>query len=215
MSSNEAWLALYFDAPLLSFGGECKFDRRETLSFPSRSAVTGLVAAALGVARDDRPALARLAQLRLESVAFREKMGVLLEDYHTAGGGYPGNSADIPVSASRKSHPVVTQRHYFADGKSLPVLPAFWRRSGRRCAIRSGGAGSAGSTVFRRLRFSRESFPPNRRRWRNCRRWRKDPNCGFMRSARWKLPAQCSIRIFRWTSPPGSFVRAPLWSVDR
>lgn len=54
MSSNEAWLALYFDAPLLSFGGECKFDRRETLSFPSRSAVTGLVAAALGVARDDR-----------------------------------------------------------------------------------------------------------------------------------------------------------------
>lgn len=122
MSSNEAWLALYFDAPLLSFGGECKFDRRETLSFPSRSAVTGLVAAALGVAHDDRPALARLAQLRLESVAFREKMGVLLEDYHTAGGGYPGNSADIPVSASRKSHPVVTQRHYFADGKFGAVL---------------------------------------------------------------------------------------------
>ena len=122
MSSNEAWLALYFDAPLLSFGGECKFDRRETLSFPSRSAVTGLIAAALGVARDDRPALARLAQLRLESVAFREKMGVLLEDYHTAGGGYPGNSADIPVSASRKSHPVVTQRHYFADGKFGAVL---------------------------------------------------------------------------------------------
>ena len=85
MSSNEAWLALYFDAPLLSFGGECKFDRRETLSFPSRSAVTGLVAAALGVARDDRPALARLAQLRLESVALEaedigETLASLCED---------------------------------------------------------------------------------------------------------------------------------------
>ena len=90
MSSNEAWLALYFDAPLLSFGGECKFDRRETLSFPSRSAVTGLVAAALGVARDDRPALARLAQLRLESVAFREKMGVLLKTTTRRGEGTRG-----------------------------------------------------------------------------------------------------------------------------
>lgn len=123
MSNSEAWLALYFDAPLLSFGGECKFDRRETLGFPTRSSVTGIIAAALGIARNDRPALAKLAQLRFESIAFFKKMGVLLEDYHTVGGGYFKNRADIPISADQKNHgTAVTQRYYFADGKFGAIL---------------------------------------------------------------------------------------------
>ena len=123
MSNSEAWLALYFDAPLLSFGGECKFDRRDTLGFPTRSAVTGLIAAALGIRRNDRANLARLAELSLTSVAFWGKPGVLLEDYHTVGGGYPSGSRSMPADAGGKSRgTVLTERRYFADGKFGAVL---------------------------------------------------------------------------------------------
>ena len=123
MSNNVLWLALYFEAPLLSFGGASKFDRRETLGFPTRSAVTGLIAAALGIDRGDRAGLARLAGLRFESVVFREQTGGMLEDYHTVGGGYRRGSANIPISADRKGcSTVVTSRYYFADGKYGAVL---------------------------------------------------------------------------------------------
>lgn len=123
MSNSEAWLALYFDAPLLSFGGECKFDRRDTLGFPTRSAVTGLIAAALGIRRNDRANLARLAELQLLSVAFHGVPGTLFEDFHSVGGGYPKSSPDIPRSANRKAcKTVITYRYYFADGKFGAVL---------------------------------------------------------------------------------------------
>ncbi len=123
MSNEERWLALFFDAPLLSFGGESKFDRRETLGFPSRGAVTGLVAAALGIRWGDRDGLARLGKLKLESIAFPEESGVLLNDYHTVGGGYRGAVRSMPSDASGKSRgTVVTERRYLADGKFAAVL---------------------------------------------------------------------------------------------
>ena len=123
MSNNEAFLALFFDAPLLSFGNGSKFDRRETLGFPSRGAVTGLVAAALGISRGDRDGLARLAELDLQSIAFPGKPGMLLEDYHTVGGGYPTSSRSMPVDASGKSRgTILTERQYLADGKFAAIL---------------------------------------------------------------------------------------------
>lgn len=124
MSGNRSYLALFFDAPLLSFGGESKFDRRDTLGFPSRGAVTGLVAAALGIDWCDRAGLARLAELAMVSIAFPGAPGTLLIDYHTVGGGYPKSSLrEIPVSAegsSRKT--VVTTRAHLVDGKFAAIL---------------------------------------------------------------------------------------------
>ena len=124
MSNNaDVCLALFFDAPLLSFGGECKFDHRDTLGFPSRGAVTGLVAAALGIDRGDRFGLERLSRLRMSSIAFLNHPGMLLEDYHTIGGGYPSGKRDIPADAAGKSRgTVLTERCYMADGKFAALL---------------------------------------------------------------------------------------------
>lgn len=124
MSGNRSFLALFFDAPLLSFGGESKFDRRDTLGFPSRGAVTGLVAAALGIDWRDRAGLARLAELAMVSIAFPDAPGTLLIDYHTVGGGYPKSSQrNVPISANVSSHKTAeTFRAYLADGKFAAIL---------------------------------------------------------------------------------------------
>jgi len=84
--SDTAYLALYFDAPLQSWGYASKFDRRTTLAYPTRSGVTGLICAALGVDRADTEGLRRLDTLTVNVYAFR--MGGRLTDYHTVGGGY-------------------------------------------------------------------------------------------------------------------------------
>ena len=47
--SDRAYLALYFDAPLQSWGYASKFDRRTTLAHPTRSGVIGLLCAAAGI----------------------------------------------------------------------------------------------------------------------------------------------------------------------
>lgn len=124
MSGNRSYLALFFDAPLLSFGGESKFDRRDTLGFPSRGAVTGLVAAALGIDWCDRAGLARLAELAMVSIAFPGAPGTLLIDYHTVGGGYPKSSQrNVPISANVSSHKTAeTFRAHLADGKFAAIL---------------------------------------------------------------------------------------------
>jgi CRISPR system Cascade subunit CasD len=74
-------LLLRFAGPLQSWGGEAKFDRRGTERLPSKSAVFGMLAAALGLRRED-PLPEELLALRFG--VRQEKEGVLLRDYHTA-----------------------------------------------------------------------------------------------------------------------------------
>lgn len=49
MSNNVAWLALWLDSPLQSWGFESRFERRHTAMFPTKSGVIGLILAAMGV----------------------------------------------------------------------------------------------------------------------------------------------------------------------
>ena len=59
-----ATLLLRLAAPLQAWGADSKFETRKTNREPTKSGVIGLLAAALGLRRDEREALARLAQLR-------------------------------------------------------------------------------------------------------------------------------------------------------
>ena len=61
--NEPAFLALYFDAPLQSWGYSSMFDRRTTLSQPTRSGVIGLLCAALGIDRADTVRLDQLDAL--------------------------------------------------------------------------------------------------------------------------------------------------------
>lgn len=90
-------LLLRLAGPMQSWGTDSKFDIRRTGREPSKSGVIGLVAAAMGIRRQDRAALQRLASLRFGVRVDQE--GTVIRDYQT-------------VQAEK---PYVTSRYYLAD----------------------------------------------------------------------------------------------------
>lgn len=95
-------LLLRLAAPLQAWGIDAKFRRRSTQREPSKSAVIGLVAAALGRRRNE--STEDLRSLRFGVRVDQE--GVLLRDYHTAKG----------------LDPYESQRYYLADAVFLTGL---------------------------------------------------------------------------------------------
>ena len=99
-----ATLLLRLAAPLQAWGADSKFETRKTGREPTKSGVIGLLAAALGLRRDEHEALLRLTGLRFGVRVERE--GQLLVDYHTA------KTQDEKTS-------YVTYRHYLQDAVFL------------------------------------------------------------------------------------------------
>ncbi|MGV7208444.1 type I-E CRISPR-associated protein Cas5/CasD [Oxalobacteraceae bacterium A2-2] len=116
-------------APLSAWGDVAVGEYRPTANYPGRSAVLGLVGAALGITRDDDSAQAALRdQLRIVVGLLAE--GRLLRDYHTAQ--VPGR-ADLKKRphASRKDelsipkrdlNTILSTRDYRQDAASLIAL---------------------------------------------------------------------------------------------
>lgn len=141
---SESVLAMYLDGPMQAWGYQSRFNRRTTLSYPTRSGVLGLVCAALGADRADRDVLAELEVLAMAVYAL--SVPARWTDYHTVGGGYDpddlGQWSYIPRRATdgvpKRSKPtrnkctVVTDREYLADAK-FGVLLAGDERLLRRC----------------------------------------------------------------------------------
>jgi CRISPR system Cascade subunit CasD len=105
-------LALCFDAPMQSWGVRSRGILRDTAMEPTKSGVVGVLAAAMGIARDDEERLAELASLRLGVRADRE--GVLERDYQTA--------QNVPTTMGTGRRTVVSERYYLADALFLVVL---------------------------------------------------------------------------------------------
>jgi CRISPR system Cascade subunit CasD len=118
-------LALYFDAPLQSWGYQSRFDRRTSLSYPTRSGIIGMLCAALGVDRRDRSSLERVDQgVLIEVVAFGEASQLV--DFHTVGGGFDGHAHAqrvVPKADGSGGDTVVTRREYL-QGARFGVLVA-------------------------------------------------------------------------------------------
>lgn len=111
-------LALYLDAPLQSWGYQSRFDRRTSLSFPTRSGVFGLLCAAAGIDRSDEEGLERLESIGMTVLCFGEAS--LMHDFHTVGGGYDKKThpRNITQSAEGKTgNTVVTRREYIQDAR--------------------------------------------------------------------------------------------------
>lgn len=119
-------LALFLRAPLQSWGVSGKFGERPTMSFPSRSGVLGLLAAATGIDRSDDAWLERAAKIRFSVRAYRT--GPRLSDYHTVGGGYdkdhPRERRCIPAKAEdgKPGNTALTRREYLQDAVFGVVL---------------------------------------------------------------------------------------------
>ena len=102
-----ATLLLRLAAPLQAWGADSKFETRKTNREPTKSGVIGLLAAALGLRRDETTQLARLAQLQFGVRVERE--GRLLVDFHMA-------------RNEEKDRSYVTYRHYLEDAVFLVGL---------------------------------------------------------------------------------------------
>lgn len=115
---SDGILVLYFDGPMQSWGHQSRFNRRTTLSFPTRSGITGTLCAALGVDRSDREKLAKLANLKME-VYCLGRCG-RWTDYHTVGGGYDHKTQRhlMPRKANEATPAtVLTDREYLSDAR--------------------------------------------------------------------------------------------------
>jgi len=114
-------LLLRLVGPMQSWGVASDFKERDTLREPSKSGVMGLLCAALGKPRAERPddgftTLAELAALTMGVRVDRE--GTRLKDYHTAGKeGFLRASGGV-----EKNEVIVTNRWYLADAAFLVGL---------------------------------------------------------------------------------------------
>ncbi len=141
MLNPNPFLLLWLEAPLQSWGFDSKFGRRDTLAFPTKSGVLGLVCAALGAGGEQRALLAEFAALGQTVVSFvRSKQTVdgiikedrepLLRDFHMVGSGYddqdPWASLLIPKTSEGKKAvgggTKMTYRNYLQDAAFAVAL---------------------------------------------------------------------------------------------
>ncbi len=95
-------LLMRLAGPLQSWGIDSKFERRVTEIVPTKSALIGLIASALGRRRNE--CIADLHELRFGVRVDHE--GTLLRDYHTA-------------KSKKEKSAYVTERYYLADALFL------------------------------------------------------------------------------------------------
>ncbi len=157
------FLLLRLYAPLASWGDVAVGEFRPSHGYPGRSALLGLIGAALGIERSDEDGHRRLDEALAFAVAvYRE--GALLRDYHTA---------QVPGAATLKKRPHCTR----ADELAMPrheLNTILSRRDYRQDAVciagvslRAGHAApdlEAVRTALQRPRFTpylgRKACPP-------------------------------------------------------
>jgi CRISPR system Cascade subunit CasD len=111
-------LLLRLVGPMQSWGTTSRFDRRETGKEPSKSGVVGLLAAALGIDRENWTDLEPLA--RLSMGVRHDRPGVPKRDYQTAG--CAATDTIIRADGTPSSDGVVSHRSYLADAAFLVAL---------------------------------------------------------------------------------------------
>ncbi len=114
---------MYFDAPMQSWGYQSKFDQRTSLSHPTKSGVTGLICAAIGIPKNDDDALVEIASL--DMIVYVLKYPNRISDFHTVGGGFDKNKNPQNIAKTANGKPgntVVSRREYLLDAKFAIVI---------------------------------------------------------------------------------------------
>lgn len=148
-------LLLRLVGPMQSWGTTSRFDQRDTGKEPSKSGVIGLLAAAMGIDRENWSDLEPLTHL---SMGVRhDRPGVPKRDYQTAGCA----ATDTIIKADgtpAKGGGVVSQRFYLADAAFLVVL------EGNDRALLERAYKQLQNPVWP-LALGRKSYPPSEQVW--------------------------------------------------
>jgi CRISPR system Cascade subunit CasD len=130
-------LLLWLEAPLQSWGADSKFGRRDTLAFPTKSGILGLLCSALGAGGEQCALLAEFVDLNQTVLSFvrskgeqRQAREPLLRDFHMVGSGYddqdPWASLLIPKTSDGKKAvgggAKMTYRYYLQDAAFAVLL---------------------------------------------------------------------------------------------
>jgi len=132
-----------------SWGTTSRFDQRDTGKEPSKSGVIGLLAAALGIARENWIDLEPLT--RLTMAVRHDRPGVLKRDYQTA-------QNIISADRSKVHETAVTTRDYLADAVFLVGL-----EGGNRALLER--AHAALQNPVWPLALGRKSYVPSESVW--------------------------------------------------
>lgn len=111
-------LLLRLVGPMQSWGTTSRFDQRDTGKEPSKSGVLGLLAAALGLDRENWTDLEPLTRLAMG--VRHDRPGVPKRDYQTAG--CAESDTVIKADGTQSKDGVVSQRFYLADAAFLVGL---------------------------------------------------------------------------------------------
>lgn len=111
-------LLLRLVGPMQSWGTTSRFDQRDTGKEPSKSGVLGLLAAALGLDRENWADLEPLTRLTMG--VRHDRPGVPKRDYQTAG--CAASDTVIKADGTQSKDGVVSQRFYLSDAAFLVGL---------------------------------------------------------------------------------------------
>lgn len=143
--SSHRYIALWLEAPLMSFGGNDRKYIRNTLRFPSRATLWGVVFSAAGWLDDQTDRLAELKNCSVTVFGYKPDHPVL-SDYQIVGGGWdtkdrwqermvPHTAKGKTVAGPSPTRPLI--KEYLQDAVFSAVLefPAIWEDDLRRaCA---------------------------------------------------------------------------------
>lgn len=120
MSVNST-LIIRLEGPMQSWGYRSRFKHRDSGLEPTKSGIIGLLCCALGRDRTESPD--DLAKLKMHVRVDRQ--GILMTDFHTAGGGIFRGSDQYyaPTSSGNKGkNPIIMERQYLADASFTVAL---------------------------------------------------------------------------------------------
>jgi len=128
---SDPYLLLWLEAPLQSWGHDSKFGRRDSLDFPTKSGLLGLICCAMGAGGKQTEFLERWADrdIQIEAYVLADRKGAplprqpLMRDFHMVGSGYddsdPWQSLLIPKTSDGKKAvgggSKMTYRYYLED----------------------------------------------------------------------------------------------------
>jgi len=130
------YLLMWIEAPLQSWGADSKFGRRDSLPFPTKSGIAGLLLCALGAKGEQVELLSRFTKCKQTVVAYNvsSKRGSghqpLLRDFHMVGSGYNADDQWETMHIPKKSDggkavgggTKLTYRYYIQDGRFAVIL---------------------------------------------------------------------------------------------
>lgn len=138
MREENTYLLLWLEGPLQAWGHDSKFGVRNTLNFPTRSGVFGLLCCARGAGGEQSEWLEKMSPMAMEVLAYDRSNSKgkptlrepTLRDFHMVGSGYddsdPWQSLLIPKTAQGKKAvgggTKMTYRYYLQDAVFAVIL---------------------------------------------------------------------------------------------